>query len=330
MNANLVRTLPIRVRPLPGEGLDSWLETTGARLEVKLGQLVAALSPPRSPSVGRVNDVTHRWTVSLHASEADLLSAATGIAAADLHAMTLARFDGTALLIDRARHQINRRRLWGRQRGSRFCPQCPAENGGRWLLTWRLGWSFACLHHQCLLADVCSSCGRMQRQYPYAAHCIPRPGRCMNTRVPGAAGPSSERCGFPLSEVSAPQLASDHLALTLQRTLLLGIEQGCISFGVYGDKPPRVSMVLSDMGSLAGRMLSFASREDLASLLPTDLLHLHEQAAQHPHRRSTYRRAGFMAPPRAPPQPSDSLRPHRSSIGPPSTKQGPCCGVWPG
>ncbi|WP_374227332.1 TniQ family protein [Streptomyces sp. AC512_CC834] len=56
--------------------------------------------------------------------------------------------------------------------GSRFCPACLEETGGRWQVTWRLGWSFACIRHHVLLADRCPACLR-------TLDCAPTPaGKC--------------------------------------------------------------------------------------------------------------------------------------------------------
>lgn len=47
--------------------------------------------------------------------------------------------------------------------GSRYCPQCLRANGGRWLLTWRVRWSIACIRHRVLLAERCPACGHTPR-----------------------------------------------------------------------------------------------------------------------------------------------------------------------
>lgn len=40
------RTLPLRLEPLPGEALDSWLEALAHRLHTPLGNLMAGLGLP--------------------------------------------------------------------------------------------------------------------------------------------------------------------------------------------------------------------------------------------------------------------------------------------
>ena len=68
-----------------------------------------------------------------------------------------------------------------RRRGSRYCPSCLAELGGRWLLAWRLGWIFACTAHGVLLCDTCPACGQEPRSRTGRASGLNPPGTCANT-----------------------------------------------------------------------------------------------------------------------------------------------------
>ena len=159
----LARTFPIRLAPLPGEALDSWLEALAHRLNVCLGDVLGDLGLA-APSKNGIRDhaVPTDWTIALRDEEAARIAHATGADPKQLHDMTLMRFDGRALRIDQDKRRVSRYRLWERPRGSRFCPECLAGSGGRWPLTWRLGWSFACLTHYRLLADRCPACDRSQ------------------------------------------------------------------------------------------------------------------------------------------------------------------------
>ncbi|MGB0098635.1 MAG: hypothetical protein WBP81_39600, partial [Solirubrobacteraceae bacterium] len=47
-------------------------------------------------------------------------------------------------------------------RCSRFCPRCLHDHGA-WLLSWQLGWSFACILHGVLLVRRCPSCGTVTK-----------------------------------------------------------------------------------------------------------------------------------------------------------------------
>ncbi|MFJ1610742.1 TniQ family protein [Streptomyces sp. NPDC088253] len=159
------RLLPLRVDPTPGEAIDSWLEAIGRQLHTPWNDLLPALGLSSS----RHPQQQPTWIATLQAEEAAALSATTHIASNALHEMTLAHYDGRALRIDCATGMVSTRQLWGRSIGSRFCPDCLLDNGGRWLLSWRLGWSFACLIHRKLLRDLCPGCGQLQRMQPSPA-----------------------------------------------------------------------------------------------------------------------------------------------------------------
>jgi hypothetical protein len=141
--------------------------------------------------------------VLLRDHEAQAISAATGVTVPLLHAMTMARYDRRAIMIDHASRRVSLRALWGRGRGSRYCPGCLTDTGGRWQLRWRLTWSFACTTHQRLLADTCPACDSIPGFRASESHLPPSPGYC-EAPVPcpekasaqagtdtGAAGPAS-------------------------------------------------------------------------------------------------------------------------------------------
>ncbi|MFB7918665.1 TniQ family protein [Streptomyces sp. NPDC056061] len=108
--------------------------------------------------------------------------------------MALAHYDGRALQMSPGGRAVTRHVLWGRGRGSRFCPDCLHSSGGRWQLSWRLGFSFACTQHRRLLADHCPHCGRVPRQRPRSGRSVPRPELCGNTPI-RFGGPVSAGCG---------------------------------------------------------------------------------------------------------------------------------------
>ena len=230
------RTFPIRLAPLPGEALDSWLEALAHRLNVRLGDVLGDLGLAAPNKNGtRELAVPADWTIALRQEEAARIAHATGADPQQLHDMTLMRFDGRALRIDQAKRQVSRHVLWGRPRGSRFCPECLADSGGRWPLTWRLGWSFACLTHHRLLADRCPDCGRVQRERPFSRHALPVPGRCgiRPSRTGDLAIPAG--CGQDLTQAETLSLPVGHPALAAQRLILETIESGDASFGPYAD-----------------------------------------------------------------------------------------------
>ena len=296
-----MRSFPIRLAPLPGEALDSWLEALTHRLNVRFGDVLGDLGLAASTKNGiRERAVPTDWTIALREEEAARIAHATGADPQQLHDMTLMRFDGRALSIDQAKRQVSRHVLWGRPRGSRFCPECLADNGGRWPLTWRLGWSFACVTHHRLLADRCPSCGRVQRERPFSRHALPVPGRCgiRPSRYADLDVPAD--CGQDLSLAETLNLPADHPALAAQRLILETIESGDAGFGTYRMLPQSAMAVLSDVRAVAGRILADLAPCDLSRWVPQDLAEVHLTAD---HGGKTHRRApgrpGFMAPARA-------------------------------
>jgi TniQ len=296
-----VRTFPIRLAPLPGEALDSWLEALARRLNVRLGDMLGelGLAAPVQHGVREVAVPTD-WTIALREGEAARIAYATGTDPQRLHDMTLMRFDGRALRIDRAKRQVSKHVLWGRPRGSRFCPECLADSGGRWPLTWRLGWSFACLTHHRLLADRCPDCRRVQRERPFSRHALPVPGRCgtLPSRTGDLAIPAG--CGQDLAQAETLRLSAGHPALDAQRLILETIESGDASYGPYGLLPQSTATALTDLRAVAGRILADLPAGDLLRWVPQDLAdsHLSPEPDEEAHRGAQVR-PGFMSPVRA-------------------------------
>lgn len=291
----------MRLAPLPGEALDSWLEALAHRLSVRLGDVLGDLGLAASTKNGTCEPaVPTDWTIALREEEAARIAHATGVAVQQLHDMTLMRFDGRALRIEQAKRQVSRHVLWGRARGSRFCPECLAGNGGRWPLNWRLGWSFACLTHHRLLADSCPGCGRVQRERPFSRHSLPVPGRCgiRPSRFADLAIPAG--CGQDLTRAETLSLPDGHPALVAQRLILETIESGDASFGTYEILPQSAMAVLSDLRAVAGRILADLPTTDLPRWVPQDLAEAYLTAD---HDGKTHRKApgrpGFMAPAQA-------------------------------
>jgi hypothetical protein len=175
--------IPLRLPPLPGEALDSWLGAYADLLHVSVRDILrfAGIDCGRA---GRGQLSGKPWLHRLGEADLAALSAATGVPARALAGMTLARYRGTGLAEVAARPGLpSAPRWWRHLAGSRYCPRCLAANGGRWMLAWRIPWAFACAGCQVLLADTCPDCGRRHRST--------RPGR----------PPESGRCdlaGLPL------------------------------------------------------------------------------------------------------------------------------------
>lgn len=266
-----VRTLPIRLKPVPGEAIDSWLEALAHRNHAVHADLLAAVTPgtdQRHPSI------QNAWIVRMSAQETQAVSAATGIDQAVITAMTLSHYAERALRIDPKTQTISRTFPWGRGRGSRYCPHCLAETGGRWQLVWRLGWSFACLRHSCLLADACPECGRAQRIFAHIGDAIPAPGHCGLPRR-DATGRAPARCRADLANMEVPMFSDDHPVLTAQQLICNVIDTDEATFGVYRNNTVLSVDALADIRAVAARVLSYATHEDLENVIPADLLSAH-------------------------------------------------------
>jgi hypothetical protein len=217
----LVAAIPIRLPPLPGEALDSWLETYACLLHVAVRDIfaLAGLDWDRLTS----DEPQHKpWLYQLDEPDLAALSTVTGIPAKTLADMTLARYEGTGLAAVTAPPGRPRTPRWWRQPiGSRYCPRCLAANGGRWMLTWRIPWTFACTGCQVLLADTCPDCGRRHRRTRTGQP--RRPGRCDLTGLPlppprqprGRGGVTS--CGSDPAQTPAIALPADGRVLRAQQ-----------------------------------------------------------------------------------------------------------------
>ena len=174
--------IPIRLPPLPGEALDSWLEAYAHLLHATVRDIFVFAGT----NWGRINGNQRQskpWLCQLDEPDLAALSAATGIPAATLAGMTLARYQGTGLAEVTAEPGRPRTPRWWRQlTGSRYCPRCLAANGGRWMLAWRIPWTFSCTGCQVLLADTCPDCGRRHQRTRTGRSC--RPDRCDLTGLP--------------------------------------------------------------------------------------------------------------------------------------------------
>lgn len=124
---------------------------------------------------------------------------------------------------DRASHARGRPRWWRGLRGLRFCPQCLSDNGNRWMLSWRLAWSFACTRHHTLLLDACPACGRRHvrsRTQPADSPYLGDLGLALLEHSPHGGPPA---CTYPLSEANAVPLDADGPVLRAQRHVNIAI-----------------------------------------------------------------------------------------------------------
>ena len=301
MSQTSVRTLPIRLPPLPDEALDSWLEALSARLHSPLGELAPALGlvvRHRAPGT-RASQWLPNWTVVLRDDEAQGVAAACELDAAAVHRLTLMRFHQRGVLVKAETRAVHRHALWGRTLGSRFCPSCLADSGGRWQLAWRLGWSFACERHHCLLADACWNCQRSQRMHFLPHATLPVPGHCANPGL--STGRSAARCGADLTRTPVLELPAGHPVLLAQDRIARDIDTGTVPVGLYQGSP--VAEFLGDVRLLGKLVLARSDLGVLEEHLPVGIVDAYRRARDIPHSKPapslSRDRPGFAAPGRA-------------------------------
>ncbi len=261
-----IRTLPIRIAPIDGEALDSWLEALAHRSDASWGGVLAAVGLKHAAV--RL-DFGLRAVEGLEQEQASALSAASGLSVSDVRAMTLAHYRKTFLRAPVHAGQAGKVFPWGPAYGSRYCPGCLAESGGRWRLSWRLAWSFACLRHQCLLADLCPYCAGRQRLQQCPQHYTPRPGLC-SRRIGVRGAQRQPRCLGRLADAVVPRFHLGHPILQAQATIDDIITSGIAQFGAYQNGPLTSVPALADIRKLAARTLASRNQAEIDSVAGLD------------------------------------------------------------
>ncbi|WP_435599839.1 TniQ family protein [Streptomyces sp. C10-9-1] len=274
------RSLPIRHAPYPGEALDSWLEAVAARLNCPFTDVLSALGlPNRDPAAAA--PILPRWTTLATPDELAAIAAVTGTPADVLTAMTLQPYDGHAVVIVPGQRRVHRQILWGRA-GSRFCPACLSDSGGRWQVTWRLGWTFACTRHHLLLADRCPACQRIPRLRSHPRGEVPLPGRC-SSASPGG-GPRPRRCHHPLTDTPVTALAPGGVLEETQYLIndALSTPDRLVRWPLYGPGGVPLRAALRDVKSLGALILNHATAVDLRPVAPGEVLERLERYRANP------------------------------------------------
>lgn len=271
----MTRTLPLRVRPAPGEALDSWVEALAFRHGVPLREICEHLSIPARELL--------RWLVWVPERECSRIAEATGVDPDGVLSCTLSTYDHKAVEINYDQGILDPSFPFTRRRGSRYCPLCLAESGGRWRLHWRLGWAFACLRHNCLLLDNCPRCGQRQRLTQSRWGVVPKSSRCLHWNP-------ADPCGADLTDATAVPLTDTDQILRAQRVVFDIIETDRAAFGVYLDDPVCSRDALRDIKALALRALVYANRHGLSSITPPELPEKHVHARRHAGLRTPYKK----------------------------------------
>ncbi|MBU8826970.1 TniQ family protein [Mycolicibacterium goodii] len=253
------RTLPVSVKPLPGEAVNSWLAAMARHLDLPWASFLGFILPPQNRT--ECHRLCQRdLTGYLTAWELAAISAATGVQAEAIVAMTLAGSAAAATSGATPPGRKNAQWPFGR---SRFCPKCLQTSGGRWQLQWRLPWICACATHTCLLSDTCPACGQLQRtagHWLIGAH-VPTPERC------SAPAPNGQCCGAPLSEASTLPLPAGHRFLENQAQLSEILTGTTVKIGLYQRAPVSTAQFLADLRLLTFRTAETMDHESLLSVL---------------------------------------------------------------
>jgi hypothetical protein len=204
-----VACFPYWPKPVVGESLSSWVDR-GAE-EFDLGRRTAWYYLGLVP---RPTSVVSGYGIGLTAEQRAGVVAATGATGEMVDELLLTRFPAlfTMLPVPVTQPEVTRWLRWWSGVGwsSRACSSCLGENGGVWLLDWRLPWSFACRRHAEFLATTCPECGsRLQHQ----------PSNRRQRWVCSGEGRRSgaSACGFPVAEIEAPPAGP--AALDVQRRI---------------------------------------------------------------------------------------------------------------
>ncbi len=222
------RSLPIRLAPLPGEALESWLAAFAVRMVATWGELLDTVLPTGVDGLA----ATRRGgvlTTGITNQERQSISTATGVSGADLDSMTLAGRYGALITTDQ--RTLRARTPWGVAYRQRYCPVCVKSFRGRRKLEWFLPWTFVCLEHRCFLADTCPQCCQRQTLFDwFARRLYPHPELCSRLiRDPGG----HYRCSTRLSKARPVTLREGHLLLTTQARLAELLAEPTIGAGVY-------------------------------------------------------------------------------------------------
>ncbi|MFF7041969.1 TniQ family protein [Streptomyces massasporeus] len=210
------RTLTPRVvQPIPGESLTSWVGELAREQDFEMKPLLRELHLDRlgglTAAETRLSDPVVRQMEKL-----------TGIDAERLHAMTFARYAGNALphlpllASDGVAVQQWNKGAWLHRSRARWCPKClRSGSSSRWLLRWKLPWSFACVDHAVYMVTECQSCWDTVD----FRHDAPPPRNCDNMTDEGEwTYDLREPCGHPLN-MCQPVPVSDASVLALQERI---------------------------------------------------------------------------------------------------------------
>ncbi|ANS79333.1 hypothetical protein SGUI_1937 [Serinicoccus hydrothermalis] len=243
--------LPVTVAPRDGESIESWLEHLADANGLTTAALLTHL---RRRGVG-----TRYLTLAPAPATVRVLADLARVTEQDVHATTLAAYDGTALNLagldpdDRYSYRQVAARGWTPAHGTQACPTCLAETG-TWRSAWRLLIVTTCLRHRSLLVAECPSCRRPFRDQR-GSH-LRRVGGATACGNPLGAGPTRQ-CQHDLTTI--PTATVDDAVLALQTRVETALTDHAVT--VLGE-PMDAAAYLDDLRHLATLLLHLAGQPD--------------------------------------------------------------------
>jgi hypothetical protein len=209
--------MPIKLAPLPGESVASWLLAVANRYECTVVRLFRALHVPltsKSPNKVLEHAASHQEVIGralgLTVEETDALHAPTPL---DL---AVARY-----------RALYPRTYCGLMTVSRFCPACLAETGGRWGASWSNPIHITCARHRVLLHVRCPQCGQRPWSSPGWVVNLSDGRHCPDYRTRASKPqprPLRPRCNHDLATTDPGPQASAELLAAQQMLLDLAVE----------------------------------------------------------------------------------------------------------
>lgn len=256
MHAGSLVTLPIRVEPIPGESLVSWLAAHATRMNCWWGEVLQIVLPAGT-DLGRC-DRDLVLVGHLRDDQRDAIASATHSDPAEVEAMTLAGRYGQQLITidpDSGRPDTP----WGKISRLRFCPLCLTSDPGRDRLEWLLPWITTCPEHRCYLSDACTLDGHHQCVSPtwFRLLAPPLTHRCRGI-VHTPSNYRGTRCTARLAQTPVDRLHCADPILDAQQTLIDWLSRPCVDRGLYASSPVGPDEALHDILRLTGRLLASA------------------------------------------------------------------------
>lgn len=250
-------TLPIRVDPIPGESLVSWLAAHATRMNCWWGEVLQIVLPVGA-DLGRV-DRDLVLVGHLRDDQRDAIATATHTDAAQVEAMTLAGRYGQPLITidpDSGRPDTP----WGQISRQRFCPLCLQSYPGRDRMEWLLPWITTCPEHRCYLADACTHDGHHQCVSPtwFRLLAPPLTHRCRGIVHTPPGSSCGGRCTARLAQAPVDRRHCHDPVLDAQQTLTDWLSRPYVDDGLYASAPVGPDEVLQDILRLTGRLLAGA------------------------------------------------------------------------